>query len=82
MKTKRLHSNRKQMKKNDINFNLKNIFFFMNLVSGLVTSVITFESLPLNHYLCEDSISFTCAYGAPVVVVFFLRKTMVLTYHS
>lgn len=59
------------MKKNDINFNLKNIFFFMNLVSGLVTSVITFESLPLNHYLCEDSISFTCAYGAPVVVGFF-----------
>lgn len=26
--TKRLHSNRKQMKKNDINFNLKNIFFY------------------------------------------------------
>lgn len=45
-------------------------FFFINLVSGLVTSVITFrvitfESLPL------WSISFTCAYGAPVVVVFF-----------
>lgn len=69
MKSKRLHSNRKQMKKNDINFNLKNIFFLWIWWVVLSLLSLPFESLPLSHYLCEDSISFTCAYGAPVVVV-------------
>lgn len=46
---------------------------FFLLIWWVVLSLLSlpFESLPLSHYLCEDSISFTCAYGAPVVVGFF-----------
>lgn len=47
--------------------------YFFLWIWWVVLSLLSlpFESLPLSHYLCEDSISFTCAYGAPVVVGFF-----------
>lgn len=76
MKSKRLHSNRKQMKKNNINFNLKNIFF-INLVSGLVTSVITFRVITF-----VKIVSALHVLMGHLLLLFFLRKTMVLTYHS
>lgn len=77
MKSKRLHSNRKQMKKNNINFNLKNIFF-INLVSGLVTSVITFRVITFVKIVSALHVLM----GHLLLLFFFLRKTMVLTYHS